>query len=57
MTLTYYTKRVNGKLYPKAARTDPSQAYCVDVSRVDGKVVSKYQGVRTVPKGEEIEEK
>ena len=36
MTLTYYVKRVNGKLYPKEHRTNPKAAYCVDVSRVDG---------------------
>ena len=46
MTLTYYVKRVNGMLYPKERRTNPKAAYCVDVSRVNGKVVSKYLGVR-----------
>ena len=57
MTLTYYVKRVNGKLYPKEHRTNPKAAYCVDVSRVDGKVVSKYLGVREAPGGTKVEER
>ena len=57
MTLTYYVKRVNGMLYPKERRTNPKAAYCVDVSRVNGKVVSKYLGVREVPEGTKVEER
>ena len=57
MTLTYYIKRVNGRLYPKERRTNPKAAYCVDVSRVDGKVVSKYLGIKEAPKGAETEVK
>lgn len=57
MTLIYYTKTINGKLYPKAARADRSWAYCADTQRVDGKVVSKYVGIRQAPKASDIEEK
>ena len=57
MTFIYYTRVIKGKLYPKAARADRSWAYCVDIQRIDGKVVSKYQGIRQAPKDSDIEEK
>ena len=48
----YYTKQVRGRLYPKAARTGP-YAYANEVSRVRGKVVSKYVGIVRIPEGTE----
>ena len=48
----YYTKQVKGRLYPKAARTGP-YAYANEVSRVRGKVVSKYVGIVKIPEGTE----
>ena len=57
MALVFYLKRINGKLYPKAAREGKPVAYCNEVFRKLGKLVSKYIGIRAVPKGAEIEEK
>ena len=57
MALVFYLKRINGKLYPKAAREGKPVAYCNEVFRKHGKLVSKYIGIRAVPKGAEIEEK
>jgi len=48
----YYTKQVKGRLYPKAARTGP-YAYANEVSRVRGKVVSKYVGIVKILEGTE----
>lgn len=39
-----YRKLNGGRLYPKAARTGP-YFYAEEVSRVDGKLVSKYIGI------------
>lgn len=44
----FYTKLINGRLYPKAARAGPF-AYANEVSGVQGKVVSKYVGIAKVP--------
>jgi hypothetical protein len=37
-------KKIRGRLYPKAARTGPC-AYANEVSRVGGRVVSRYVGI------------
>ena len=52
----YYTKQVRGRLYPKAARTGP-YAYANEVSRVRGKVVSKYVGIVKIPEDTDVVEK
>jgi len=44
----FYKKLIKGKLYPKAARDGP-YAFAQDVSRVRGKVVTKYLGIVKVP--------
>jgi hypothetical protein len=44
----FYRKRINGRLYPKAARTGP-YAFAEEVRRVDGRVVSRYVGIVQVP--------
>jgi hypothetical protein len=44
----FYRKRIEGRLYPKAARTSP-YAFAEEVRRVDGKVVSRYVGIVQVP--------
>ena len=46
----FYKKWVRGKLYPKAARTGPF-AFAQEVSRVDGRVVTRYIGIVQVPDG------
>ena len=40
----FYRKRIRGRLYPKAARTGP-YAFAQEVSRVDGRVVTRYLGI------------
>lgn len=45
----FYTKQIKGKLYPKAARTGP-YAFAQEVSRVHGKVVTRYIGIVRVSK-------
>ncbi len=47
----YYTKLIRGRIYPKAARNNGRYAYCQSVNRVDGKVMSKYLGIRKLPRG------
>jgi hypothetical protein len=42
--LVYYTKTINGRRYPKAARTGP-YAFAQEVRRVDGRVVTRYFGI------------
>jgi hypothetical protein len=50
--IVYYRKTSKGRLYPKAARTGP-YAYAQEVTRVQGKVVTKYLGiVRLSEKGD-----
>jgi hypothetical protein len=44
----FYRKRIKGRLYPKAARTAP-YAFAEEVTRVDGRVVSRYVGIVQVP--------
>ncbi len=45
--IVYYTKQIKSRLYPKAARTGP-YAFAEEVYRVDGRVVTKYIGIRRV---------
>ncbi|MDV3243902.1 MAG: hypothetical protein LYZ66_01855 [Nitrososphaerales archaeon] len=45
----FYTKRIKGRLYPKAARTGP-YAFAQEVSRVRGEVVTRYIGIMRVSK-------
>jgi hypothetical protein len=45
-----YTKWIKGKLYPKAARTGPF-AFAQEVSRVNGRVVTRYLGIVQVQVG------
>jgi hypothetical protein len=44
----FYRKVINGRLYPKAARTG-SYVYAQEVKRAKGKVVTKYLGIIKVP--------
>jgi hypothetical protein len=44
----FYKKWIRGRLYPKAARTGP-YAFAQEVSRVNGRVVTRYLGVMQVP--------
>ena len=53
MTLVYYTQVKNGKTYPKQ-RGGKRLAFVNDVYRKDGKVYSKYLGIREVPEGTEM---
>jgi hypothetical protein len=48
--IVYYRKTKLGRLYPKAARTGP-YAYAQEVTRVGGKVVTKYLGIVRIPEG------
>ena len=52
----YYRKSKGGRLYPKAARTGP-YAYAQEVTRVNGKVVTKYIGIVKVPESQEMEDR
>ncbi len=45
----FYRKQIKGKLYPRAARTGP-YAFAQEVSRVRGKVVTRYIGIMRVSK-------
>ncbi len=40
----FYRKHIKGRLYPKAARTGP-YAFAQGVSRVNGRVVTRYLGI------------
>lgn len=40
----FYRKQINGRLYPKAARTGP-YAFANEVNRVGSRVVSRYVGI------------
>jgi hypothetical protein len=44
----FYKKWIRGRLYPKAARTGP-YAFAQEVSRVNGRVVTRYLGIVQVP--------
>ena len=44
----FYRKQIRGKLYPRAARTGP-YAFAQEVSRVNGRVVTRYIGIVQVP--------
>ncbi len=46
--IVFYRKCIRGKTYPKAARTGP-YAFAQEVTRVNGKVVSRYVGIVSVP--------
>ncbi len=50
-----YRRWINGKLYPKAARTGPF-AFAEEVSRVNGKVVSRYLGIVKLPSNADVVE-
>ena len=56
MTLIYYTQVKNGKTYPKQ-RGGKRLAFCNDVYRKNGKVYSKYLGIREAPEDVEIKER
>jgi hypothetical protein len=45
--IVLYKKRIKGRLYPKAARIGP-YAFAQEVTRVNGKVVTKYIGIMKV---------
>jgi len=51
-----YRKVIKGRLYPKAARAGP-YAYAQEVTRVNGKVVTKYVGIVRVPERKDVVEK
>jgi len=51
--IVFYKKQINGRIYPKAARTGP-YAFAQEVRRVDGKVVTRYIGILKVPDGEDV---
>jgi len=53
--IVFYRKRINGQLYPKAARTGP-YAFAQEVKRANGKVVTRYLGILKVPDKKHIEE-
>ena len=48
-----YREQINGRLYPKAARTGP---YCFaeKVSRVNGRLVSRYLGIVRLPQKADV---
>ncbi|MDG7018631.1 MAG: hypothetical protein JRN73_09810 [Nitrososphaerota archaeon] len=52
----YYRKSKGGRLYPKAARTGP-YAYAQEVTRVNGKVATKYIGIVKVLESQEMAER
>ena len=51
--IVFYRKQINGRIYPKAARTGP-YAFAQEVSRVDGRVVTRYLGIVQVPEEGEM---
>ena len=54
--IVFYKKRINGQVYPKAARTGP-YAYAQKVERINGKVVTRYIGIARVPERHDVIEK
>lgn len=55
MSLVYYTKIINGRLYPKKAREGGRFAFVNEVKREGERVKTKYLGIKEVPKGAEVE--
>ncbi|MDV3278243.1 MAG: hypothetical protein LYZ69_07240 [Nitrososphaerales archaeon] len=53
--IVFYMKLIKGKLYPRAARTGP-YAFAQEVSRVHGKVVTRYIGIAKLPKNAAVTE-
>ena len=53
--IVFYRKQINGRVYPRAARTGP-YVFAQEVRRVDGKVVTTYIGILRVPDGESVVE-
>ena len=53
--IVYYTKTINGRRYPKAARTGP-YAFAQEVTRVDGRVVTRYLGIVQVEERTDVVE-
>jgi hypothetical protein len=51
--IVYYTKTMNGRKFPKAARTGP-YAFAQEVRRVDGRVVTRYIGIVRVEEGTDV---
>ena len=49
----FYKKWIRGKLYPKAARDGP-YAFAEEVSRVNGRVVSRYLGIVKLPEKADV---
>ena len=56
MTLVYYTQVKNGKTYPKQ-KGEKKLVFVNDVYRKDGRVHTKYVGIREAPEDAEIEER
>ena len=54
--IVFYRKRINGRLFPKAARTGP-YAFAQEVRRVDGRVVTRYIGIVQLPQGTDVIER
>jgi hypothetical protein len=52
--IVLYRKQIRGRLYPKAARTGP-YAFAQEVTRINGKVVTKYIGIMKVEETDVIE--
>ncbi len=49
----FYRKRINGRIYPKAARTGP-YAFAQEVYRVNGRVVTRYLGIVQLPEKADV---
>lgn len=54
--IVFYKKQINGKTYPKAARTGP-YAFAQEVRRVDGRVVTRYLGIMQVKERADVTER
>lgn len=52
----FYRRMIKGRLYPRAARTGP-YAYAQEVTRVGGRVVTKYVGIAKVSEGQDRTER
>ena len=53
--IVFYTKTINGRRYPKAARTGPF-AFAQEVNRVNGRVVTRYLGIVQVEERTDVVE-
>ena len=51
MAHVYYTKTLNGRIYPKARQNGENVSYLNEVKRENGRVKSKYLGIFKVPEG------